>query len=75
MALHKWLVLAASTTVTLLVFGFILAFGNLFTDMIETFEATRSEVGAVQSVMLAFTLATGKLREDYCIVYTCYATF
>lgn len=39
--------------------GFIFAFGNLFSDIMNTFGVSRVQAGAVQSITLAVGLGSG----------------
>ena len=47
--------------------GFINAFGNIFSDIMKTFDSSRTESSAVQSTMLGVGLTSGL---SICCQYT-----
>ena len=60
MGVHDVVNVGVGFTASMVSLGFIYSLGNLFNDIVTTFNVSRTEAGTVQSIAMAFGLSSGK---------------
>jgi len=60
MDVHRLVIVIGCFFTAFIGIGFVFSFGNLFGDVMETFDVSRSQAGSVNSITVAFGLGSGE---------------